>query len=158
MSKRGKSSPYFCWGSKAKDFFAHPYFYGDLPDFAHFCAGKREETFAEQSVFEVMKNLKTNVQVTEFFMAVGAQGSRVSGTLKDFTPNCRPNSLRKRKLGVDVRTGHQRKRMYLLLILKQKMRKRRWIKHSSSFGVPIPLFQYFVHGKRLCKVDRRHSS
>jgi hypothetical protein len=77
MSKRYKSSPYFCLSSKAKDFFGHPYFYGDLADFANFCAGKREEVFGEQRVSEVMKNLKTNVQVTEFFMAVGAQGSRV---------------------------------------------------------------------------------
>jgi hypothetical protein len=77
MSMRYQASPYFSWGSKAKDFFADPYFYGDLEDVATFCAGKREKAFGEQRVFEVMKNLKTNVQVTEFFMAVGIQGSRV---------------------------------------------------------------------------------
>jgi hypothetical protein len=77
MSKRCEASPYFCWSSKAKDFFGHPYFYGDLADVANFCAGKREETFGEQRVSEVMKNLKTNAQVIEYFMAVGVQGNRV---------------------------------------------------------------------------------
>jgi hypothetical protein len=75
MSKRSKASPYICWSFKAKDFFADPYFYGDLEDVANFCAGKREEVFGEQRVSEI--NLKTNVQVIEFFMAVGVQGTRV---------------------------------------------------------------------------------
>jgi hypothetical protein len=77
MSKRYNSSPYFSWSSKAKDFFGHPYFYGGLEDVANFCAGKRKEVFGEQRVSEVMKNLKTDVQVIEYFMAVGAQGNRV---------------------------------------------------------------------------------
>jgi hypothetical protein len=86
MSKRCEASPYFSWSSKAKDFFGHPYFYGGLEDVANFCAGKREETFGEQRVSEVMKNLKTNVQVIEYFMAVGVQGNRVISCMGEHAP------------------------------------------------------------------------